>query len=569
MKKKERFKNNKGITLIALVITIVVLIILASISVGVLFGDHGLIAEARSAKKDQEYTTKYEQIRLAATNAIMSNRGASNTKVLNSLLNSLDSSKLENVEQKGNVAILKYDGVEYRISLKTGNVDTENQDFDVWDGESKSTGLVGEGTSVNPYLIRSCADLMYMSEQVARWANITGLTERETANGCNLRANDAYYKLVKDLSFENTDNFLPIGTIIDTDGTTRSGQFWQGTFDGNNHEISNVKMHNDESRKMGFFYAVEMATVKNLMLTNIDFKAVSGIGGIVGGLSPSSSYPIKPVIKNCYVSGKITSDYFLDTSRDHYYFDSDEIGGITGYAIGDVTIEDCTTDVEILGNTYVGGIVGRTVNYNNTTIDGVYTYGLKYINCKANGSITAHARVGGIVGQGNGFYMSNCESNMNITTVEKPEPTDRFDSLTSAYLGGLVGLIEGKTLLEDCKNTGNITLDSETLVVGGIYGEGYMAETNNCYNTGNIVCTNNITSLGGLFGYYYSALNSATNCHSIGNVTMDTSKTISYCGKQIGTLHGQNIQDFTLGESNNYTGTYTPERQSIGRYYPD
>ena len=568
MKKKERFKNNKGITLIALVITIVVLIILASISVGVLFGDHGLIAEARSAKKDQEYTTKYEQMRLAVTNAIMSNRGASKTKVLNSLLNSLDNSKITNVEQKGNVAIINYDDIEYRVSLNTGSVDTGSQDVDVWDGESKSTGLVGEGTSVKPYLIRSAADLMYMSEQIARWANITGLTENETANGCDIRANDAYYKLVKDLSFENTDNFLPIGTIMDN-GSKRSGQFWQGTFDGNNHEISNVKIYDDESRKLGFFYSVEMATVKNLMLTNIDFKAIDGIGGIVGSLWPSSSYPTKPVIKNCYVSGKLSSTCFLDTSREHYYSESYEIGGITGYTSGCVTIEDCVVDVEILGNKYVGGIVGKTVNYNNLDLDGIYESGLKIINCKASGSIVAHARVGGLVGEGVGFYANNCESNMNITTVEKPQPTDQLDSLTSAYLGGLFGIIDGRSIIENCKNTGNMTINSETLVVGSLYGQGYAADLKNCYNTGNIVCRNKVTSLGGLFGYYYADLNSTINCHSIGNVTMDTSKTISYCGKQIGTLHGQNIQDFTLGESNNYTGTYTPERQSIGRYYPD
>ena len=39
---ESKFKNNKGITLIALVVTIVVLLILAGISINALIGDNGL-----------------------------------------------------------------------------------------------------------------------------------------------------------------------------------------------------------------------------------------------------------------------------------------------------------------------------------------------------------------------------------------------------------------------------------------------------------------------------------------------------------------------------------------------
>ncbi len=40
-------KNNKGITLIALIVTIIVLLILAGITVALLTGDNGLIKNAR------------------------------------------------------------------------------------------------------------------------------------------------------------------------------------------------------------------------------------------------------------------------------------------------------------------------------------------------------------------------------------------------------------------------------------------------------------------------------------------------------------------------------------------
>ena len=44
--------NNKGITLIALVITIIILLILAAVAIQLALGDNGLITRAQSA---QEY----------------------------------------------------------------------------------------------------------------------------------------------------------------------------------------------------------------------------------------------------------------------------------------------------------------------------------------------------------------------------------------------------------------------------------------------------------------------------------------------------------------------------------
>ena len=43
--------NEKGITLIALVVTIVVLLILAGISIGTITGENGLIKNARRCKR--------------------------------------------------------------------------------------------------------------------------------------------------------------------------------------------------------------------------------------------------------------------------------------------------------------------------------------------------------------------------------------------------------------------------------------------------------------------------------------------------------------------------------------
>ena len=47
-------KNTKGITLIALVITIIVLLILAGVSIAMLTGDNGILTQAQNAKNKTE-----------------------------------------------------------------------------------------------------------------------------------------------------------------------------------------------------------------------------------------------------------------------------------------------------------------------------------------------------------------------------------------------------------------------------------------------------------------------------------------------------------------------------------
>ena len=54
-------KNQRGITLVALVITIVVLIILATISISFAFGNNGLVNRAEQARDFYTNDTKYTE----------------------------------------------------------------------------------------------------------------------------------------------------------------------------------------------------------------------------------------------------------------------------------------------------------------------------------------------------------------------------------------------------------------------------------------------------------------------------------------------------------------------------
>ena len=69
-------KNERAITLIALVITIVVLLILAGVTITTLIGDNGILTRAQEAKEKTEEAAKREEAELADLNSYIDNNGA-------------------------------------------------------------------------------------------------------------------------------------------------------------------------------------------------------------------------------------------------------------------------------------------------------------------------------------------------------------------------------------------------------------------------------------------------------------------------------------------------------------
>ena len=98
-------KNNrqKGITLIALVVTIVVLIILATVSILTVFGDNGIISRAEESKKQTKEAMKKEEITLAVA-ASYNNEGKIDHNLLKDNLNKIEGiktiKKIETDEEK-------------------------------------------------------------------------------------------------------------------------------------------------------------------------------------------------------------------------------------------------------------------------------------------------------------------------------------------------------------------------------------------------------------------------------------------------------------------------------------
>lgn len=134
--------ENKGITLIALIITIIVLLILAGISISFLTGDNGIINKAQSAKLESEKSAAKENLKLQITNLqtkLLSenSRNAGLDDVFsdlssNSSIEIIDSETLLNTPISSNsYLIVKYDDYEFKIdnnlNVSSVNIDFENQ----------------------------------------------------------------------------------------------------------------------------------------------------------------------------------------------------------------------------------------------------------------------------------------------------------------------------------------------------------------------------------------------------------------------------------------------------------
>ena len=173
--------KNSGITLIALVITIIVLLILAGISISMLSGNNGILQRATDAKTETERGQVYEQISLATASGEMdyySNGTDRITAYKNALLNGVDGIDRDNLSDNGSnlitgtvttksgkqydfsvpvpvtdITVAEHDNTEYPIvsnTLKAGDyVEYNNKPYIVlYDKDSEYNWV--EIVSVNP-----------------------------------------------------------------------------------------------------------------------------------------------------------------------------------------------------------------------------------------------------------------------------------------------------------------------------------------------------------------------------------------------------------------------------------
>ena len=118
-------KNNKGITLIALVITIIVLLILAGVSIAMLTGDNGILTQAKSAQNKTKISSIAENVQMGIGAAYSASQDPTQSVTfdINSIVAEViktSGKTASDITGSGNTILYKYsDSETYTVTLKT------------------------------------------------------------------------------------------------------------------------------------------------------------------------------------------------------------------------------------------------------------------------------------------------------------------------------------------------------------------------------------------------------------------------------------------------------------------
>lgn len=524
MKLNLKLTKQKGITLIALVITILVLLILAGVSINTVFSDNGIMKRARDSKKVTNISSLKETI-----GVVLQGRNINKQVGLeqNSLKTDLEKgiSGDKQVEQitddtcyvtRDDVTLTVYD-----------NGDILEGKIDLWDGTTKSKPTVDKNKNWHIY---TPEEMKYFADYVNG-----NLTEDEKA-GLEI-TDDTIVYLEKDLDLgaRQVNGTLTTGTAWEPVGTEKEAKF-TGTFEGNNHTIRGVYVKK-EGKFAGIFGNSD--TIQNLTVSSSYIEAAEPCaGGIVGALREGN-------LINCHNKGTK-----VITQKNY-------VGGIAGQSTGE-KIQQCTNSGEITGKIekdwgLVGGIVG------NTSANILECNNFGKINAEGSGN-------GGIAGNSTG----NIEKCMNFGIIDGGRNSNGYGStggiaghssgtiikcinkgninVKGVQNGGIAGGIETAGTIIKCINTGNINGDFQN---GGIVG-GLNGTVEQCYNTGTI---RGIHRLGGICGIICNMYESTIkNCYNTGSIIPEKSTeypdtNIIYIGGIIGWM-SSNETSGTI--SNNY-----------------
>jgi hypothetical protein len=224
--------------------------------------------------------------------------------------------------------------------------------------------------------------------------------------------------------------------------------WFDGTFDGNNHVISNL--HIQGGGFLGLFGQLgPSARISRLGLEAVDINgAGNDVGGLVGYIDTGS-------ITNSYSTGSVTGQ--------------EQVGGLVGWNRHGIISESYNTGT-VTGESSVGGLVGCnetgsiTTSYSNATVTGTVLWigGLvgnsenegDVIACYSIGTVTGNRCVGGLVGILEGSITSSYSTG-RVTGNEN--------------VGGLLGSYDGGTVANSY-STGTVSGTGST--VGGLVGGG-------------------------------------------------------------------------------------------------
>ncbi len=205
----------------------------------------------------------------------------------------------------------------------------------------------GSGTSSNPYILTTPADLASMHQDLS-----------------------AYYALGADIDMA--------GVVFEPVGNEAEGAF-TGSLDGRGHTISNLTIEGEDEKYVGLFGYLE-GTVTDLKMRNVTVSGTRYVGAVAGNAGYGSS------ITDCDIlSGSISGEYLRI---------SVSVGGVVGLCEGEIDGCSNAATVTVSGSEtstgYAGGIVACL------SVDSASLTGMENDGPVTNSTATAYT--GGIVG---------------------------------------------------------------------------------------------------------------------------------------------------------------------------
>lgn len=330
---KNLFKQEKAITLIALVITIVVLLIISAVIIATLTGDNGLITKAFSANRASREVEIKEKIQLAASAAEIINYGELRKNEFDIELEKEFGKDNYELLTIGKEFLIIIENIEHRIDINGNISSTSNiESVDISNAGDLSKGGQYDGlTEETAYRITCIEDLLEWSNNANNYKNKNIKLE----NTIDFNSTGSYKDYKSKLTDINGNG--EVEELI-TELTTGTGfkpiAKFEGIFNGQdnyirnlyeNYNTNNIGLISDGNRK---------GTIKNLNITG-NINGNENVGAIVGKQAKE--------LYNCNNYAKI----FGDTN----------IGGLEGYGVGS-SILNCNNYGEIFGTYTAGGISG-------------------------------------------------------------------------------------------------------------------------------------------------------------------------------------------------------------------
>ena len=420
-------KKETGITLLALVITITILLILAGITISAITGENGIIGNAGQAKEETEIANEKEIVEKATVQAMGNNKygNIEESELQSELDKETGVGKTDATDIGDEFEVIFVDSNRYYIVDKDGNIEGEypvNKDKNPGDFTIGEKGETLDGSIDHPYEISCIEDLVVLSNISRGKGNYIEDGEIKEATKDTFSGDTII--LTKDLNFNSTVSYADLSMtwrydegeeayVIDEKSTQNlrdllidkngvgfvpigedkvGGNFaFSGVFDGQNHKIQNIY---ENTEKAGLFEKIN-STIKNLGLVDLDIRGTENVGGISSAYYSSKLY-------NIYVSGSITGK---------------NVGGIVGAGGGGLECINCCNFATIQATEGAAGLIKYGDINSNINI----------VNCCNSGKITGmgtsatyHA-VSGIIGAvyktGSRKIINSC----SLGTISKPK----------------------------------------------------------------------------------------------------------------------------------------------------